>query len=527
MSTSGQGRASGEAPDGASGEVVHEDVPDIPFNGGDPDVGFTLGDANDAAAQEVSTQPTSVAEQARTLAHRIARDLVAQGPQGWRRLQAVFAFTVAAEAGQVVFRDDAQRSAQGRPADSTVALVREHRQISARMGDGPWWRMTLTLDSGGELTVDYDYGDEPFPDDQLFAPHVYRADLAAFPRRRVPVWLAAYVGHEDRQSRTPAQAAQQARHDRDAGIQGVRTRHDLPDFPVLWARWAVIAAAFVAVGSDRGPRIMPALAWFEGAGRSGSTLSVVPGGRAVLSGGVWNAPELDAAYNQGAPLPALYEGAPAWVANPVLNPRISSGLLSFCYWWEGGSWHRGQSPAAQELASAVPGIWTDTTVVDVVAGLSGEQPTQHDRDAVAALVSAAQAHVVTRESLSEVFPEDGKTDLDSAFHQLMLAGVALAVPEPLSQSQAVARVRRHILDKGMDTAGYPLDRLRAQRFSVGWMVYVPTEPGEIVVGRAIFYLADDGVLEQSSSSIAPQRYSAEFEQRYHQRNPSAAAESLT
>jgi hypothetical protein len=38
------------------------------------------------------------------------------------------------------------------------------------------------------------------------------------------------------------------------------------------------------------------------------------------------------------------------------------------------------------------------------------------------------------------------------------------------------------------------------------MVFVPTEPGEISIGRAIFYIADDGVLEQSSSSVAPSVY---------------------
>jgi hypothetical protein len=78
-------------------------------------------------------------------------------------------------------------------------------------------------------------------------------------------------------------------------------------------------------------------------------------------------------------------------------------------------------------------------------------------------------------------------------------------------------VRGYIESRGLDTTGYPLDQLVADRFSCGWMVYVPVPRGEIAIGRAIFYIADDGVLEHSSSSIAPTTFVKEFEQRYHER----------
>lgn len=296
-----------------------------------------------------------------------------------------------------------------------------------------------------------------------------------------------------------------------------------PPLPVLWARWATIAAAFVAVGSGLGPRIRPALAIFEGAARSGCTLFVLPGGRAVLSGGLWNAPELDDAYNNEGDLPDLYAGAPDWVANQVLNPRAAQGMLSFCYWWEHGAWHHGESPGPELISAAIPGVWTPETVADIVCGVSGDEPTEQQRQAADTLVDAAEAGVVTRDTLTALFDDLGD-NIDGAMYQLSLAGLTATVPEELPEDQAITLVRKYILDLGVDTTGYPLDQLVAERLEVGWMVFVPTEPGEIAIGRAIFYIADDGVIEQSSSSMPPSAYSTGFEQRFQQRQTRAGAD---
>ncbi|MFI6363294.1 hypothetical protein ACIBG0_11155 [Nocardia sp. NPDC050630] len=77
-----------------------------------------------------------------------------------------------------------------------------------------------------------------------------------------------------RQSRPAAAAATQARADRETGVGPVLSERDFPAFPIVSARWAVIAAAFVAAGSRWGPRVLPALGWFEGAKRSGSVYAV-------------------------------------------------------------------------------------------------------------------------------------------------------------------------------------------------------------------------------------------------------------
>ncbi|MCM6776086.1 hypothetical protein NDR87_19675 [Nocardia sp. CDC159] len=483
------------------------------------------GDADESAAAPTETPSAeqSIEAQATELTHQIARELAVAGPEGWQRLEAVFSVTVAGGVMYVLYFDESGRVARNDPPDDVVELVRLQREVSAQLGDGPWWRLALRLDVTGQLEADYDYGDEPFPDDQLLVPEAYQADLQVYPRNRLPVWLAAYIGHDNRQWRSPQQAAQQSRTDREANIGPVRSEDDFPVLPVLWARWATIAAAFVAVGSEWGPRILPALGVFEGASRSGSTLYVLPGGRAVLSGGVWNAPELEAAYNDGAPMPDLYAGAPDWVANQVLNPRAARGMLSFCYWWDHGSWYRGDSPTSDRISAAVPGVWTADTVIDVVCGVISSDPTDEQRSAAANLVAAAEAGVVTRNTLTAVFT-DPADDIDGALYQLSLAGLVTTVPEPIAEEHAITLVREHIRGLGIDDSRYPLDELVAERLSVGWMVFVPTRPGEIAVGRAIFYIADDGVIEQSSSSVAPSVYAEGFEQRFHQRQTSAAAD---
>lgn len=472
----------------------------------------------DAEGQEPD-QPPVAQDEPEELIRRIVAELAAVGPTGWRSVDAVFAATVGVDAAWVVF-NDGERSVQVEPPESVRELVRQHRTEVAGRLEGPWWRLLLWSTDTGEQQANFDYGEEPFPAEHMFPPEAYRSDIDAFPRSRLPVWLAAYIGHDGRQQRDPRQAVAAARADRAADRTPVLMEHELPEFPVMWARWAVLSAAFTAVGSQWGPRILPSTGTFESSRRSGSTLCMLPGGRAVLSGGVWNAPALDAAYNDAEPLPNLYAGAPDWVADPVLDPRAATGLLSFCYWWDGGQWYRGESPSAEGSGRAVPGVWTADTVVDIVTGLIADRADESSRRAVDSLVSAAQVGVVTRDTVANVFGDDGRYDIDGAAYQLSLAGLVATAPQRISTEDAVARVRDYILDRGLDTKGYPLAALKADRFNVGWMVYVPVPRGEIAIGRAIFYVADDGVLEHSTSSIAPSIFIAGFEERFRRRQGS-------
>ncbi|MBF6172121.1 hypothetical protein [Nocardia blacklockiae] len=449
----------------------------------------------------------------------IAEALTALGPAGWQRVEAVFAMTIAAEVGNIVYVT-VDRTISVPPPESVLRVVREQRAAAARSERGPWWRISLVLNDSGATEVHHDYGEEPFPPGQLFEPQAYRADLSAYPRARLPVWLAAYLGHGERQRRTPRQAAEQERADRSAKVWARLAENEFPPFPAMWARWATIAAAFVATGSRWGPRMLPWTGVFEGAGHHGSSLHALPGGRAVLSGGVWDAPALDAAYNEGGPIPNLYAGAPHWVCEPVLNARLETGLLSFCYWWESGHWYRGESPGAADCATAVPGMWSADTVSAVVTSLIPAD--RGDRsEAVAALVAAAEAGAVTRAGLADVFGDGERVDLDGALHQFELAGLALPETPPMPAAEAVSRVRDYITGMGLDTTGYPLAQLTSRRFSVGWMVYVPPPEGTVAIGRAVFYVGDDGVLELSSS-VEPETYVADFERRFAERHGAVA-----
>ncbi|MET9489964.1 hypothetical protein [Nocardia sp. NPDC006630] len=400
------------------GLTPSNDAPGAVQNGS-PDIDFTLSRGSAQPAPE-AIEPT------KDLSQRVIAELVELIAPDWQRLDAVFAMTVSDEAAQIVVSDD-RRTARVLPPAELVARLRELRHLSAESGDGPWWRVLVSLSDAGDVQVDYDYGAEPFPDDQLLPPQAYLADLQVYPRKRLPVWLAAYVGHNGSQGRSPRTAVAQVQADRAAEVQAAPVTKGLPPFPLLWARWAVISAAFVAAKSPWGPRITTALGWFEGSSRSGSTLHRFPGDRAVLSGGLWNAPELDAVYNDGAPMPSFYRGAPEWVADPVVNPRAANGLLSFCFWWDGTGWHQGESPEVAGLGAALPGIWTSESSVDVIIRVLAAS----QRSAITELVAAAEAGTVTRSLLTRSL-EGERVDVDSAYYQLMSAGVvAQAVRQPL------------------------------------------------------------------------------------------------
>lgn len=254
----------------------------------------------------LSASPLSTDTDTRTddLVTRIVAELIELLGSGHQHLQASFALT-AAESNAIVVVSDGEQTSRLRAPAAILPLLREHRHRSAQLDDEPWWRFIVTLQLGDTADIEFDYGTEPFPAEQLFPAPVYQADLQVYPRKRLPMWLAAYLSHAGRQIRTPELAASQSRLDRAAGHRGIPVDHGLPPLPLMWARWATISAAFVAEDSPWGPRISTSLAWFEGSTRSGSTLHLLPGNRAVLSGGVWNATELDTAYNDGVPLPRL------------------------------------------------------------------------------------------------------------------------------------------------------------------------------------------------------------------------------
>ncbi|HEY2674319.1 MAG TPA: hypothetical protein VGJ07_28625 [Rugosimonospora sp.] len=366
---------------------------------------------------DTPSDQAGIASEASRLIDPIVQQLAQLGPSGWERLSAEFAFTVSAEIAALRFW------AHGRsglvPVPKPIGeLVRRQRQVAARMPAGPWWRLLLTVTNRGETTVDYDYGDEPFPDDQLMLPEHYRNDLASFPRTRVPVWLAGYVAGPAAQGRDAGQAAAAATADAAAGRTAVAT-DAVPSLREVWARWAVLSATYVGVRSELGPRIFPGHAWYEDGHRSGSVLFLLPGERAVLSGGRWNSALLEAAYNRGERLPQLYNGAPAWVTDSVLNTRNRNGLLTFCCWWADGQWYRGATDASDELDASLPHIWTSDATIEAMIGRTGPGAGHQCR----ALLTAAISHSATADHVAALFTNKPDADVDTAVNQLDLAGV--------------------------------------------------------------------------------------------------------
>jgi hypothetical protein len=165
-------------------------------------------------------------------------------------------------------------------------------------------------------------------------------------------------------------------------------------------------------------------------------------------------------------------------------------------------------------------VWSADTVADIVARAVSSQPNKAQLLAASTLVSAAEVGVVTRETVLNTFGDSGSLDIDGALFQFRMAGLVTVVPETMPKQLAITRVRQYILGLGLDTTGYALGDMVTDRLSCGWMVSVPVPRGEIAGRPAIFYIADDGVLERPSSSVPPVQFVDEFEKRFQHRQRS-------
>lgn len=377
---------------------------------------FTAREATAGTHSQTSTSAIeAISREAGQLIEPIVQQLALQGPAGWEHFSALFAIAGEARVAQLRFLSPSGSTVVPVPA-YIAELATEHRAIAARLPAGPWWRMLLEVTDKGQVTEKYDYGDEPFPDDQLFRPADYGADIQQYPRKHLPVWLAGYIAGPQAQGRPSHQASAAARRDTAEETEAIET-DDIVPLPEAWLRWAVLAALCAGIRTEFGPLVRPASAVFEDGQRNGSTLFVLPGDRAVLSGGMWNSPLLTRAYEDHVGLPNLYAGAPDWVNDSVLNSRREVGLLSFCYWWHGGKWYRGAADTFHELDYPVPPIWTDDETLNAMVAVTGES----HRHTCRALLTAAGDRSASKDQLRLILGEDA--DIDGAFTQLSIAGL--------------------------------------------------------------------------------------------------------
>jgi hypothetical protein len=349
----------------------------------------------------------------------VAQQLASLGPDEWEWLRAEFAFTVSAEIADVTFEttDGWQVQLADVPED-IMTLVREQRDVSAEMAAGPWWRLLLEVSSEGEMVVTHDYGDDPFPQAQLQPVQNYIDDIAAYPRPSLPIWLAAYLAGPEAQGRDVPTAEAAASADLTTGRVATRV-DDVAPLGDIWARWAVLAALHMGTGSEDGPRIAPGLGWYESETRSGATLVLLKGDRAVLSGGWWDSPLLASAYLDDEPLPDLFAGAPVWVNDAVLNIRCHHGLMSFCYWWADGRWWRGATDTVDELDMALPAVWAAEDTLEEMTDIVESA----DETACLSLLTAAADGEVTVGQVIAVLAAEPDSDVSAALNQLAAAGL--------------------------------------------------------------------------------------------------------
>lgn len=376
----------------------------------DPDVPLSLGDPTPPAraATDAPADGRPEIEQA------IRAGLVRVAPDGWQQMTGILAMAADARTARIV-AERGDVAVEVTPDAALWELLARHRDLARSPGRGPWLRLSVRGRDGVVSALELDYGDEPFDTAFVFLPEVYREECRRDPSVRLPWWLAAHAFHADRQLRSAETAAAAARSDDAAGVRP--TPLDVLDhLDAVWARWAALSAAFVVMTDPWGPRTRPGNAVFQGAAHGGSTMALMPGGRAVLSGGVAADPRLLATHLDDAPTPQLYRGAPAWVTDAVLNPRAGTGLLSFCFWFDGERWWRGDAPAPAEYASALPAVWSDDTATTVIAQLTGRP------QAAADFVRSCVAGSAARVTLSNLAPDADTAVLDRAALQLDMAG---------------------------------------------------------------------------------------------------------
>lgn len=464
----------------------------------------------------------------RALVQRTVQLLAQVAPTGWQTLHAAFSMAGGSEIVQAV-AVTADGNVRLPVSTEIVELVRTHRRITVGP-QGPWLRLMINCDNSGAAEVSFDYGDSEPPPDQLLPSEAYLRDFQEYPREDAAVWLLAYMGNEGHQTRSAEVAREQA------GRQAVAKLADdeIPPLPLLWARIAVLAAVCSGTGAPVGPRCDPATEIYS-EDDGGCTLARLPGGRAVLSGGRADSAMLSAAYKGQIGWPDLYHGAPDWVHDMYLDVRAARGLLSFCYWYQDRHWYRAELPESgiaveddrsweppDDAARAVPAVWSTQEAADlVVTVLKWIGVELSDRNAYAAvdLVAAAEAGVASASYLRRLFPGDVPSafDVDEALAQLDAAGVLLPDYPTIDAAAAKNLVVEHCRATNFDTRGYPLDELVASRMDGGWMVFVPVPAGEVRIGRTLFLVADDGVIEQASTSMHPTELEIRFAVRFADR----------
>ncbi|WP_445161741.1 hypothetical protein ACTXG5_27270 [Mycobacterium sp. Dal123C01] len=492
------------------------------------------GTTPDQGGSESQLKPPGVAAESAdslVLVEEIVRMLAENAPPDSSGLHAVFSIAGNEEIVDVVA--DTPDGVAWVPVEiGAVERARAHRELTMDER-GPWLRLLLDVDRNGRLQLGLDYGDVAIPQGHQLSGKAYLADLEQYPRADIALWLMAYIVDEGLQLRTAAQAAADAANRVTAATVPRQADDEVPPLPALWSRLAALAA--VCRGSDApgGARTDGAYCVYR-SDSGASTLARLPDGRAVLSGGADDSVLLKAAYRGAIEFPQLYRGAPRWIHNLYLDERAWSGLLSFCYWWDGHHWYRAEITerpqpwsAADEIVPAMPDVWTDNSTADLIVDVltaAGMAERSEVASAAGEFVHAAEARISSLSYLDRLLPHRTRAEFDiaEALAQLDSAGVLLPAHVPIDAEAAKQTVAEYCRANAINSPDHPISRLVATRMDAGWRVSIPVAEGETASGETVFLVADDRVTEAEPSG-PPGEAAFAFAARYASRLRGALA----
>ncbi|WP_157574076.1 hypothetical protein [Nocardia jejuensis] len=312
----------------------------------------------------------------------------------------------------------------------------------------------------------------------------------------------------------------------------------LPSLRVVRARWLALVAVGKAVDQADSAGLVQDGYWFNSPGRTSSALFPLPDGRAV-----WL-----------AEFGSIPSAPPEWVRQTMAESQISLDGKPVL-WWDWQQWDGTRVAMESEWIAIFPGFESTGAVAEELLRFhvsptwgdddwdgdleddededdddTDEGPAQWARDTAFRFVRACETQTVDRATLRGFVLSCNGTEagVDRGYDFLVQAGLTTETnPGPLedgvdglTERQAIDIVLRHLASASIDLTSYAPKGLAAQRLELGWWVYAPTD--EMRIGAAWYYIGDDGVLEQSSSSLGPDLAAQHFAINYRNRNPVAS-----
>ncbi|MEU3016264.1 MULTISPECIES: hypothetical protein [unclassified Nocardiopsis] len=122
----------------------------------------------------------------------IGRLVLAEAPEGWKRIEVIFScLSELSAASVVIVTEDGERTT-GELSLQASGELRDLRDLMHEPTRGTWFSLHYTITRPGSFHVDFNYDDEP-PFPYPLDPERFANDYFRFPRERehIPSWLFA------------------------------------------------------------------------------------------------------------------------------------------------------------------------------------------------------------------------------------------------------------------------------------------------------------------------------------------------